>query len=147
MMKARLLNILVLCLLVSSVALALTQWAEVTPEWVRLYGQDLSVEVGRDADGLLAFTVVLTPKEPHRVMAHLAVRDSERTLATSDTPVSTGAEGNTFHFCIAPDLVATSEFTLSLWSDVPMPQLGHTDYRIHLVEFVPPELLPPPDGG
>jgi hypothetical protein len=144
MMKARLLNILVLCLLVSSIALAATVSGYVTPGSL---GQDLSVEVDRDADGLLAFTVVFTLKEPQRGMAELAVRDSKRTLATSDTPFSKGV--NTFRFSIAPDLGATSEFTLDLWSDVPIPPPGGggVQYRMHLMEFVPPELLPPQDGG
>ena len=141
-MKARLLNILVLCLLVSSVALAITMAVDVTPGQL---GQDLSVEVHRDADGLLAFTVVLTHKEPQRGMAHLAVRDSKRTLATSDTPVAKG--GNTFHFSIAPDLMATSELTLDLWSAEPIPPPGGMQYRMRLMEFVPAELLPPQDGG
>jgi hypothetical protein len=144
MMRARLLNAVLLCLLVSSVALALTEVADVTPEHL---GQDLSVEVHRDAEGLLAFTVALTLKEPQRGMAHLAVRDSKRSLATTDIPFLTGAEGNTFHFAIAPDLAATSELTLDLWSAEPVPPPGGMQYRMRLMEFVPAELLPPQDGG
>jgi len=146
MMRARLLNILVLCLLVSSVALALTVELDVTPEYG---GQDLSVEVHKGADGLLAFTVVLTLKEPQYVTAHLAVRDSRRTLATSDTPAYTRVERNPFCFSIPPDLVATSDFTLgvSYLGGGTVPAAGTTVYRIHLVEFVPAELLPPSDRG
>jgi hypothetical protein len=145
MMKARLLNILVLCLLVSSVALAISMTFDVTPEHG---GPGLSVEVHRDANGLLAFTLVLT-SGPQYVSAELAVRDSKRTLVTSATPIFTRAESQTFHFSMPPDLVATSDLTLgvSYTGDGFVPAAGTTVYRVHLMEFVPPELLRPADGG
>jgi hypothetical protein len=144
-MRARLLNALALCLLVSSVALAVSIELDVTPETK----QGLSVEVHKDANGLLAFTVALTLERPQYVVAELAVRDTKRTLVTSLTPIFTRAETNTFHFSMPPDLVATSDFTLGVWHTgdgfVPVP--GGTTYRVHLIEFAPPELRRPPDRG
>jgi len=148
-MKVWLLSASTLCLVVSLSALALTIEQKVTPEYVRSHRNEFSVKVSKDKNGLLAFTVVFTLKEPRYVVAHLAVRDADRTLAESHTPAFTKNPKNTFHFSIAPEYVATSEFRLgasgfaeSGGQAVPLP--GTIDYQIRLVEFVPAELLKSP---
>lgn len=148
-MKAWLLSASALCLVVSSLALALTIEHKVTPEYVRSHRNEFSVRVIKDKNGLICFTVVLTLKEPRYVVAHLVVRDANRVLAESHTPAFTRNPENTFHFSIAPEYVAASEFTLGVsgfaesgGQAVPLP--GTVRYRIRLVEFVPAELRKSP---
>ena len=144
-MKAWLPSASALCLVVSSSALALTVEHKVTPEYVRSHPDEFSVTVIKDKNGLLAFTVALTLKEPRYVVAHLAVRDADRSLAESHTPAFTKNPENTFYFSIAPEYVATSEFTLgascfakSGGQAAPLP--GTIHYQIRLAEFVAAEL-------
>jgi hypothetical protein len=148
--RARLpLAVPVLCLALSSAALALTREQEVTPAYVRSHPGEFSVKVAGGESGLLAFTVVLTLEEPRYVVAHLKVRDADRTLAESHTPTFTRNAENTFHFSIAPEYIKTSEFSLgaSVFADsggqaVPLP--GTIDYQFRLEAFAAPELLNSP---
>ncbi|MBT3378986.1 MAG: hypothetical protein HN742_02425 [Lentisphaerae bacterium] len=135
-----------LCLVASSSAVALTVEQRITPEYVRSHPNEFSVSVAKEENGLLAFTVVLALKPPRYVVAHLEVRDGDRTLVESHTPVFTRNARNTFHFSIAPEYVAASEFILgashvadSGGEAVPLP--GTIQYRIRPVEFVPAKLL------
>jgi hypothetical protein len=144
--RPEILAVLALCLILSSLALALTVEYKVTPEYVRAHRDEFSVKVVKDKNGLLSFTVVLKLKEPRYVVAHLEVRDGERILAESHTPAFTRNPESTFYFSIAPPYVAASEFTLSVsgfamsaGQAVPIP--GSIRYRLRLAEFVPPKLL------
>src|SRR4051812_23028275 len=120
-----------------SAAIALTTEQEITPEYVRSHPKEFSVQVARDKNGLIAFTVVFTLSEPRYVVAHLVVRSGDRVLATSDTPAYSKNSENTFYFSVPPECLATSQFTLggSVFANsggaaVPLP--GTIDYRFRL---------------
>jgi len=123
-------------------AMALTTRQDVTPGYVRSHAKEFSVEVAKDKNGLIAFTVVFTVNEPRYVIAHLTVRSSGRILAESSTPAFTKNAGNPFHFSVPPEHVATSDFTLAVSSS----RAGTIEYGFQLADFVSPELLkaPPP---
>lgn len=148
-MKATLLAVSALSLVVPASALALTVEQKVTPEYVRSHANEFSLKVAKDKNGLLAFTVVFTLKEPRYVVAHLAVRDANRILAESHTPAFTKNAENTFHFSIAPEYASTSEFTLGASGFAnsggqAVPEPGTILYQFRLIEFVPAELLKAP---
>jgi hypothetical protein len=145
-MRAWFLVASVFCLLVSSLAFALTIERDITAEYVRSHQGEFSVKAVKDRNGLIAFTVVLALAEPRYVVAHLAVRDADRIIAESHTPVFTRNSENQFHFSIALEYVPTSEFSLSVspfatsaYGATPIP--GTIVYRIRLTEFVPAEAL------
>jgi len=147
-MKALLLAGLALCLVAPAPARALTIEVEVTPEYVRSHPKEFAVKVAEEKGGLLAFTVALTLKEPRYVVAHLAVRDAKRTFAESDTPAFTRNPENTFYFSIAPQLVATSGFSLGVSGiseseGQALPIVGTIIYQFRLAQFVPAR---PPSG-
>jgi hypothetical protein len=130
----------------SPAAFALTTEQDITREYVSSHPKQFSVKVAKDRNGLIAFTVVLTLDEPRYVVAHFAVRNGDRLLARSDTPAFTKNARNTFHFSVAPDYLATSEFTLgastfvnSGGESVPLP--GTVIYRFRLPDFASPEAL------
>ncbi len=150
-MKALLLTAAALFLTGSSAALALTIEEEVTPEYVRTHAKEISVKVAEGKDGLLAFAVVLTLEEPRYVVAHLTVRDGDKTVATSDTPAFTRNARNTFYFSVVREFVAASEYSLGVSGfaaagDEAVPIVGTRIYRLRLGQFVPADLLRAPNG-
>ncbi len=131
---------------------AITNWAfavsvdrDITADYVKANPKEFTVSVTEDANGLLAFTVVFATPDPRYVVAHLVVRDSKKTYATSDTPSFTKNRSNTFHFSIPRDFVATSTFSLGVsgFADsggeaVSLP--GTIDNKLYLLDFVPKKL-------
>jgi len=132
--------------------LVLTSWAfavsvdrNITADYVKAHPKEFTVSVTEEANGLLAFTVVFETPEPRYVVAHLVVRDSERTYAASHTPSFTKNRSNTFHFSVPRDLVATSTFSLGVsgftnsgGEAVPLP--GTIENKLRLLDFVPEKL-------
>ena len=84
-------------------------------------------------------------------MAHLTVRDGEKTFATSDTPEFTRNARNTFYFSVVREFVAASEYSLGVSGfaaagDEAVPIVGTRIYRLRLGQFVPADLLRAPNG-
>lgn len=136
----------------SPAAIALSSEQHITPEYVRSHSNEFSVKVAKEKNGLIAFTVVVTLREPRFVVAHLVVRRGDRVLAQSETPAFTKNAENTFSFSLPPQCLDSSEFTLgtSSFSDsggvaVPVPASapapGTIGYRFRLRDFVAPERL------
>ena len=127
---------------VTSSAFAVSVDRDITADYVKANPKEFTVSVTEEANGLLAFTVVFTTPDPRYVVAHLVVRDSKTTYATSDTPSFTKNRSNTFHFSVPRDLVATSTFSLGVsgFADsggeaVPLP--GTITNKLQLLDFVP----------
>ncbi len=125
---------------------ALTVDFDVTPASVRENPKEFSVEVAQREDGLIHFTIVHAVAAPMYHVAHLAVYRQGKLVAKSDTPSFGHKQGNTFYVALAPEDIAGSKFELSdsvLGGSgeeaVPLP--GTQNYRIHLAEFVPENML------
>ena len=99
-MKTATLVAVALLLVVTSWAFAVSVDRDITADYVKTNPKEFTVSVTEEANGLLAFTVVLTTPDPRYVVAHLVVRDSEKIYATSDTPSFTKNRSNTFHFSV-----------------------------------------------
>jgi hypothetical protein len=145
-MKSLLFLVAALVFAASPAAIALTSQQDITPEYVGSHTDEFSVKVAKDKNGLIAFTILFTLREPRYVVAHLVVRSGDRVLAQSDTPAFTKNSENAFYFSVPPECLASSEFTLgaSFFGDsggVAVPVPGTIDYRFRLPDFVSPELL------
>ncbi len=131
---------------------AITSWAfavsvdrDITADYVKANPKEFTVRVTEEANGLLAFTVVLETPDPRYVVAHLVVRDSEKIYATSDMPAFTKNRSNTFHFSVPRDFVATSTFSLGVsgFADSggeAVPRPGTIENKFQLLDFIPKKL-------
>ncbi|HMO65883.1 MAG TPA: hypothetical protein PKE47_11805 [Verrucomicrobiota bacterium] len=136
------LAIAVLAATFPTTGLALTVERAVTPASLHGHPGEFSVNVRKDPDGLLAFTVVRTLPEPKHLVAHLRIRRQGRTIAESHTPAFANAGENIFHFSISPEHVADSRFEIGesfVPGGVPVP--GTVIYLFRIRDFVPEDLL------
>ena len=145
-MKALIVFAVSLVVAVSSTAIALTTEQDITPDYVRSHPKQFTVNVAKDKNGLMAFTIVFKVPEPRYVVAHLTVRSGDRILASSDTPAFTKNSDNTFYFSVPPEYLPTSEFSLSAsffssTSGDAFPLPGTAIHNFRLTDFVSPELF------
>jgi hypothetical protein len=117
---------------------ALTQILEVTPQYLREHAKELSVKVYRREDGLLAFTIGRTVPERRYFVARLLVKRGGKTLAETSIPAYGQKDANSFHFALAPEILAESEFQLD--EAHPARPRGWIGYQFRLREHVPEEL-------
>lgn len=132
----------------AATCLGLTIEVDVTAAYVKEHAKEFSVEVSKATSGLLDFKIVHNLPEPKYHVAHLSVYHQGKLIAQSDTPAFGKKNGNTFHFSLAPEILADSQFTLSDSAvggsgenSVPLP--GTVIYKFRLNEFVPEQLLKP----
>lgn len=122
-------------------ASALTVNIPVTPAYLQEHPKEFSVKVAKDKNGLLAFTVVRTLREPRYLVAHLTVNHGGVLIVESHTPSYGKKHDNTFYFSVSPDDVGECKFELgeSFFTEaggdaVPMP--GTSNYQFQLQDFV-----------
>ena len=135
-MRATFYILLSICLLSPSTARALTWDRIVDTKYVREHSDHVSVTVVEEKQGMTAFTVGLTVKEPYRVVAHVKVRDGSRTVSETHTPIATTAGRRTFRFLMPRRFVGSSTCSVSVslgWTP------GGTHYLFRLSDFVSPK--------
>ena len=136
--------------ILSTPALAQIIQEQVTPAYVRGHPKEWSVEVTKDEDGLIHFTVKHDVGTPKYHIARLAVYHQRKLIATSDTP-SIGKK-NICYFSLTAEDMDGSKFDLSdgtLGSgDISLPEVGFTlILHFRLLDFVPEQMLKSAPGG
>jgi hypothetical protein len=117
---------------------ALTEILLVTPEYLGEHPKELSLQVSRREDGLLAFTIERTVPERRHFTARLLVKREGKTVADTTLPSLGQKDANTFAFAISREMLAESEFRLDESSPAhPRTRVG---YQFRLREHVPAEL-------
>ncbi len=116
----------------------------VTPEYVRKYSDDFSVNVTKNKDGLIEFAIKHNVARPAYHIAHLAVYHQGKLIATSNTPMFGKKQDNEFEFALSSEDITGSKFDLSdcaldSTGEVPVP--GTIIYQFKLLDFVPNKLL------
>lgn len=135
-----------LVLFLSFTAHALTMESVVDAAYVREHPGEFSVEVKRQENGLIAFTIRHDVPQAMFHVAQLSLYHQGRLLATSETPIYGRKGANTFHLALAPEQIAKAKFSLSdngLAGEgaeaLPIP--GAIIHQFRLLDFVPKELL------
>ena len=128
------------------IAWAMTAEMDVTATYVREHPKEFSVKVARGKSGLLNFTVTRTLKEPRYFVAQFTLRHGGRVMAESYSPSYGQKYENKFYFSLSAEDIAESSFVLGESSftyagDQPVVEVGTIDYKIHLLDFVPKDLL------
>jgi hypothetical protein len=123
-------------------AAALSITHEVNAEYLQTHPTELSVEIVRRENGLIDFTFVRNLAQEKYFVARLVIRQGEKTIAETSTPLFGRPNKNKFHVTVSADHLAGSEFELgesffakSGDSFVPLP--GTVDYHFKLSELVP----------
>lgn len=117
----------------------------VTQEFLKEHPKAFSVDVTKQDDGLLRFTIKRYVPKPGYYVANLVVRKGSALVAESHFPSFVREDAATYHLTISSDYVSGSEFALSERSfvhskaqDVPLP--GGIDYKVRLKDFVSAEI-------
>lgn len=135
----------------STTGFALTTEREVTLTYVREHPTEFSVEVIKDKDGLIAFTINHNVASPMYHLARLAVYREGKLIVKSNTPLFGKRRGNTFHFSIAPEGIGESKFDLSDSAlagsgDEAVPLPGTIIHKSRLLDFVPQQMVRAPSN-
>ena len=128
----------------ATAAFALTVEREVTLAYVREHADEFSVSVAKGKDGLIDFTITRNVPMPMYHVAHLAIYQRGKLIATSVTPLFGKKRNNKFHFSIAAENVAESKFSLSdspLDSSGEVPIPGTVVHQFRLSDFAPKEAM------
>jgi hypothetical protein len=130
-------------------ARALTMDFPVTPAYLLEHTNEFSVNVTKDKNGLLAFTVVHTLSQPMYLIQRLTVHHGGKVIAENSNAFVTRRAKNTFYFSVSPEDISESEFAISHGvgfketDDGIILEPGTFNYQFHLRDFVPDELLKP----
>lgn len=121
--------------------LALTINVPVSRAYLQEHPKEFSVKVTKGENGLLAFTVVRTLREPRYLVAHLAVHHGGMLIAESHSPSFGRKHDNTFYFSVSAEDVGECKFELgeSFFTEAggdAVPEPGTTNYEFELQDFV-----------
>jgi hypothetical protein len=126
--------------ILSTSALAVTDFLPVTPAYVREHPKEWSVDVTKGKDELIHFIIKRHVNKRSYHVAHLRVYQQSTLVRKSDTPSIATNGWNTLQFSLSPEDIAESTFELSehgLGDVGDVPAAGGTDYQFRLSEFVP----------